>query len=757
MSKPKTKYLILTEESQIDKLIQCCKQTGYACFDFEATGNRIYNKNFYPTILGVSYEPGSSAIIPLGHFDSPFRRKGMWKKMLLKFGKAVIEDPNIVKIGWNIKFDNQIMIKYGIKPKGRMICGMLAKYLLDEVRPHDLKNAVRRFLPQYGDYEEDYEGCKLPWAERPLKGLSQYCAIDTDMTFRLSLFLENKLIQLKMYKLYRNLIMPASKVLTDAEIIGQGLDSEFHETLKTKYTKLIEEGEVKARSHKKVRRFEKELIEERIDKYISKIREEIEELNLNIKDSNDERKSNSWKKSIKTREEKISRILVRQFNSKNELKLVEPINMGSTQQMTQLLFSSPKGFKFEVVKYTKKDKQDTDNPSSAEDVLLELQKIDKTGFIDVLLELRGLKQINNMFIKGFTNLVQDDGRLHPKYHVQGTVTGRLSSSEPNAQQMPRIATNPDIRKCLIATKGKLYLMMDYSQAELRIMAHLSKCNGLLEAFARGWDPHLSVACKKYGVLYDDIYPIYKDEQHPEYKTWKVRRKQAKHIVFGCIYCIGAKKLAEELSTKDEKVSPQDATKFLEEFFKDFPEVKVFMHKQMKYMHKHGYVKSLFGRKRRCPEVFGDNQMKVVESEHASVNMPCQSAASDMALFTSILIYEKVKSGELPKLIEVGTVHDSIYFEVLPRDINPKTIYQLWSIAKNPDTKKWFGFAINDVDMSMDFEVGRSQGEELPFAVGYDYSKLERGEWDEDEYYSYVNKSKKVDIKDYPRVYPEYFN
>lgn len=300
--------------------------------------------------------------------------------------------------------------------------------------------------------------------------------------------------------------------------------------------------------------------------------------------------------------------------------------------------------------------------------------------------------------------------------------------------------------------------------ELRLMAHLSKCKGLLEAFAKGWDPHLSVACKKYGAKYDEIEPIYKDEQHPEYKTWKVRRKQAKHIVFGCIYCIGAAKLAEELS--DPKtglvVSPNEAKSFLEDFFTDFPEVKKFMDKQMKFMHKHGYVKTLFGRKRRCPEIFGDNQMQIVEAEHASVNIPCQGAASDMALFTSVLIDEKVNKGELPDLQEVGTVHDSIYFDTLPKDINPKTIYQLWDMARNPSTKEWFGFQIDDIDMSMDFEVGRSQGEELPFAVGYDYNRLLnfKGEWkgskEEEYYFSLVNKCKSVDIKDYPKVYPEYF-
>ena len=762
MGKPKTKYHILENEQQLDMLIDACKKTGYASVDFETTGNRIYNNDFYPTILGVCFEPGRAGVIPLGHFDSKFKKS--WKTKLQKFGEEVIANENIVKVAWNAKFDMQVFHKYGIFHKGRLFDGMLAKYVLDEVRPHDLKNQVRRFLPKFGDYEEDYEGCNLPWDQKPLLGLSQYCAIDTDMCLRLFLFFEKKMMDKAFYPLFRNLIMPASNLLTKVETRGQRLDKEWHGELMEKYPRLILEAETKVRALKKVKRFEKSLIQQRLDKAISKIEEEIRESKKVIKTSDDSRKIASAERSIKNREEKIARLMAGEFNTKSEKAIIEPINFGSASQMTQLLFTDPKGFKFPVVKYTQKDKRDTDNPSSSEAVLLELQKTDKTGFIDTLLELRGLKQINNMFVKGFANLVQDDGRLHPKFNIHGTRTGRLSSADPNSQQFPRVATDPTIRRCLVASPGRLYLMMDYSQCELRLMAHLSKCKGLLEAFAKGWDPHLSVACKKYGVNYDDIYPIYKDEQHPDYTTWKIRRKQAKHIVFGCIYHIGAAKLAEELS--DPKtglvVTPKESQGFLDDFFKDFPEVKKFMDNQMKFIHKHGYIKTLFGRKRRCPEIFGDNQMQIVAAENAAINTPSQSAASDMALFTSILIDELIQKGEFPDLQEVGTVHDSIYFDTLPKDINPKTIYQLWDMARNPSTKEWFGFQIDDIDMSMDFEVGRSQGEELPFAVGYDYNRLLnfKGEWkgskEEEYYFSLVNKCKSVDIKDYPKVYPEYF-
>ena len=437
MGKPKTKYHILENEQQLDMLIDACKKTGYASVDFETTGNRIYNNDFYPTILGVCFEPGRAGVIPLGHFDSKFKKS--WKTKLQKFGEEVIANENIVKVAWNAKFDMQVFHKYGIFHKGRLFDGMLAKYVLDEAKPNDLKSMVRRFLPKFGDYEEDYEGCNLPWDQKPLLGLSQYCAIDTDMCLRLFLFFEKKMMDKKFYHLFRNLIMPASNLLTKVETRGQRLDKEWHGKLMEEYPRRILEAETKVRALKKVKRFEKSLIQQRLDKAISKIEEEIRESKKVIKTSDDSRKIASAKRSIRNRTEKIARLMAGEFNTKSEKAIIEPINFGSASQMTQLLFTDPKGFKFPVVKYTQKDKRDTDNPSSSEAVLLELQKTDKTGFIDTLLELRGLKQINNMFVKGFANLVQDDGRLHPKFNIHGTRTGRLSSADPNSQQLPRVA------------------------------------------------------------------------------------------------------------------------------------------------------------------------------------------------------------------------------------------------------------------------------------------------------------------------------
>ena len=135
-------YKIIRKEKEVDQLIKYCKQTGYASIDFETSGDPVNSFFSYPTILGVSFQPGSSWIIPLAHFDSPFKPGDRWIKILVHFGKEVMEDVNIVKIAQNFKFEFKWFLKYGVTPKGRLFDTMLAKYLLDEERPHDLKSMV---------------------------------------------------------------------------------------------------------------------------------------------------------------------------------------------------------------------------------------------------------------------------------------------------------------------------------------------------------------------------------------------------------------------------------------------------------------------------------------------------------------------------------------------------------------------------------------------------------------------------------------
>lgn len=747
-----TRYHIIRTFSELKQLIEACSKTGYASVDFETNAKGIYTDEFKPTILSVSFQVGSGVSIPLQHFDesvSFLQKNDLWLSRLQYFGRKVIENPNIVKVGWNWKFDNQIFVKYGIYARGTVIDGMLAKYLLNEERPNGLKDMVRRYLPEFGDYEKYDKFDNIPWDKKPLEPLCRYGCMDVDFTLRLSIFLEAKLIEKGFYSLYRHLIMPASKVLQSAECHGLPLDKELNESLQVKYNNLIETFTNKLYSIPQVIKYEKYTKKERKDKYINKLREEIEELSSQT----------GKERQIKTREQKISRVLVGEYVTKEEKALDNPVNFKSTKQMIDLLFISPKGFKFPILAYTKdeKTKRDTSNPSTSEDVLVKLKAYDKSSFIDTLLELRGVSTINSTFIVGLGNLIQSDGCVHPTFLIHGTTSGRLSSREPNGQNIPKTMVNPDVKLQFITPPNKLFLTYDYSQAELRILAHLAKEDTMLEWFRTGKDIHLASACKKYHEDYDKIIKIYEDEQHPEHKLWKKRRKQAKTINFGIVYEQSAPKLAESLSTPEEVVSAEEGQEFLDDYFCTFPKIKKFMEKQHKFMEKNGYCVSLFGRRRRCPQVYSEKYGEYLEALRQSTNMPCQSAASDMALFASVIVYEKVKKGELPPMDEVDTVHDSVYQFIEPKYLTPDTIYGIWDICRNPSTKKYFGFSIDDVDMSMDFTVGRNMAEELPYIPGYDYSKLLREDFDINEYYEEHKKTRDIAIKEYPNIFKEDFS
>lgn len=1027
-------------------MVEACLNTGYASVDFETNAEGIYKDTFKPTILSVSFQVGSGCSIPLQHFDESVKDIP-WLKWLQYFGRRVVENPKVVKVAQNFKFDNQIFVKYGIYVRGTVIDTMLAKYLLNEEKPHGLKPMVAKYLPEFADYEKYDKFETIPWDKKPLEPLARYGCMDTDFTLRLALFLESKLIDKGFYNLYRNLIMPASKVLQDAETNGLPIDLSFNDFLQDKYSKLIQETNDKLRSVRQIKRYQKYSLEQRKQVYIDKLTQEIEEL------SGDPKKA----KSIKNREDKISRILAGEYKTNDEKKLIEPVNFNSTKQMVDLLYLSPKGFKFPIVEYTKdKKNKPTNNPSTSEDTLIKISDQDKTGFIKSLLDLRGLDKMNSTYIVGLRELVQSDNKVHPTFLISGTTSGRLSSRNPNGQNIPKVMVNPDIKKQFIPPSGKLFLTYDYSQAELRILAHLANEETMLEWFRTGKDIHLASACKKYHEDYDKIIKIYEDEQHELYPLWKKRRKQAKTINFGVCFsgdteiltekgwqrfdllerglkvaqydqntneidfikptkyiehknqklylheskctnicatdnhrllikstkrsknykevfikdlrgvkgyspsagkyknnfiddnitrfiaivasdgnffrphvfrfCFKKDRKIERLevflknnnliykkrktkryttfhvktrgtkfenqvekyltlskdlniqaiydlngeiyldeakhwdgtitkkthqsivkfSTKSEitanimqlfgilnnkritiskvnklyrlhwrlkshnetyvkwdfhkvnglhtvycvqvpktniiirrkgrvmvvkncyeqtamnlsktlETSQEEAQQFLDEFFQTFPKIRGFIDKQHKFMEKHGYCVSLFGRRRRCPNVYSDKYGEYLEALRQATNAPVQSAASDMALFASIIVWEKIRKGELPPMKEVNTVHDSVYQFIEPKYITPDTIYKVWDICRNPSTKKYFGFEINDVSMDMDFTVGRTMAEELPYVPGYDYNKMLLEDFDEDEYYAEHNKVIDIPIKEYPKKFKSYFD
>lgn len=747
-----SRYHIIRNEQELDKLIAACKLTKYASVDYETNAKPIYNHDFYPTILSVTFQSGSGCSIPLHHFEMP--EKHPWKKWLRKFGREVIENPNIVKIGYNWKFDNQIFVKYGIYAKGTVIDAMLAKYILNENRPNGLKAMVNRYLPQYSNYEkalEDDDGKSgIKWDQIPLEELCKYGCLDTDMTFRLGIFFEKKLIDLDMYYIFRNLYMPMSRVLQETEANGLYLDREFNDKLLAEYKPKIDAALEAIYNLPKMQKLQREYVKSRVEAYLDKVQAEIDELDPN--DPKDARK-------IKSREQKIARVQAGEYGNKEERELVRKINLGSPKDLPWIMYEAERGFKFPILKYS-----DAGKPSTDEETLTNLRleikdpESPKAIFLDRLLDYRALTKMYTTYIEGWHDKVQDDNKLHGRYLIHGTTSGRLSSQEPNMQQIPKTSVDPNIKRQLVAAPGTLYFVMDYSQAELRIMAHLSQDETYLRAFREGQDPHLAIAAQKYDTPYEEAEKIYSNEEHPDYKLWKTRRKQAKQIVFGLIYGIQAKLLSVKLS--DPKagliVTPQEAQRMQDEFFDEHPKIKKYMKKQEKILKKQGYITSLFGTKRRLPEVYSDDNAEAAYAIRLAVNFPCQCAASHMTQFGCILNYWEMKQGNYPPMKEVATVHDALYYNIDPKYINTYTVWKIWDTLRDPQTKKYFGFQIDDVQMDMDVTIGRTMAEELPFIPGYDYNKLLQPDFDVDAYMEEHKKYKGISTGDYPKLYPESF-
>lgn len=636
-----TRYVIIKNKRMLKKVIELCKYTGYASVDYETDGSPIYNRGFKPTILSVSWMPGFGASIPLDHFETKdYTSPGWnWKKMLRKFGEEVIENYDIVKVAWNWKFDDQINQKYQIFYRGTCLDGMLAKYLLNEEKPNDLKSMVRRYLPEYGNYEKQDAFDKIPWDKKELDPLCHYGCQDTDYTLRLMIFFEKKLIDLGLYSTFRNLIMSASRVLTSVEKNGLYLDREFNNQLLETYKPKIDAARQAIYDLPRVKKFEKKYNQEKVDKYIQSIESELEELDYN--DPKDKRK-------IASREQKISNIKAGIFTTKKEQELIRPINLGSSVDLPALMYSE-EGFHFEVIKNNESGKPSTDEETLT-NLRLTVKKPDspKAIFLDRLLELRGLEKMYKTYIEGWNEKVQDDDRLHGRFLIHGTTSGRLSSAEPNAQQIPKTSVDPNIKLQLKAPKGTLYIASDFSQAELRIMAHLSGDETYLNAFNSGQDPHLAIAATKYHIPYEEALKIYEDENHPEHKIWKVRRKQAKQIAFGLIYGIGAKLLAVKLSDPKSGiiVTPEEAQKEMDIFFGQHPKLKTFLKKQEKFLRKNGHLVSLFGRKRRLPQIYSNDKGEEAYALRLALNFPCLLPSSQALSKTKGWVnYEDLKVGD----------------------------------------------------------------------------------------------------------------
>jgi DNA polymerase-1 len=314
-----------------------------------------------------------------------------------------------------------------------------------------------------------------------------------------------------------------------------------------------------------------------------------------------------------------------------------PFNLGSPKQIGQIFFDE---LNLEVISKTPKGK-----PSTAETVLQELA--DRGNELPaVILEHRGLAKLKSTYVDKLPEMVDPDtGRVHTSYHQAVAATGRLSSSDPNLQNIPvRSEDGRAIRKAFIPAPGHIMLAADYSQIELRIMAHLSADAGLMDAFSKGLDVHSATAAEVFGA--DSLDAVSADQ-----------RRSAKAINFGLIYGMSAFGLAKQLS-----IGRTEAQEYVDLYFSRYPGVKDFMDRTRQEAHDKGYVETLFGRRLYLPEINARNKQRQAAAERTAINAPMQGTAADIIKRAMIDVDGWIQR-EAPPLNMLMQVHDELVFEI----------------------------------------------------------------------------------------------
>jgi len=318
-----------------------------------------------------------------------------------------------------------------------------------------------------------------------------------------------------------------------------------------------------------------------------------------------------------------------------------PFNLGSTKQLGEILFER---LGLPVLRKTPKGA-----PSTAEEVLQELAL--DYPLPKVLLEYRGLSKLKSTYTDKLPTLVNPEtGRLHTSYHQAVTATGRLSSSDPNLQNIPiRTEEGRRIRQAFIAPEGYRLLAADYSQIELRIMAHLSSDKGLLAAFNDGLDVHRATAAEVFSTDLD--------------KVSTEQRRKAKAINFGLIYGMSAFGLARQLH-----LGRNEAQAYIDRYFERYPGVADYMERTRATAHERGYVETLFGRRLYLPEINARNKQRQQAAERTAINAPMQGTAADI-IKRAMLDVDHWLAAEAPKVRLVMQVHDELILEVPEDDVD----------------------------------------------------------------------------------------
>ena len=572
-----TDYQTILSDEQLDTWMADLKTAKLMAFDTETTSLNYMDAE----VVGVSFsiKPGVAAYLPLAH-DYVGAPEQLNRQATLVKLKPLLEDPTVLKVGQNLKYDRSVLLNHGIELKGIVHDTMLESYVLDSTaNRHDMNTLCEKYLDHKTIHFEDIAGKgkkQLTFNQIEIEEASPYAAEDADMTLRLHYYFSPQFNTLpKQLKLYRQIEIPLLSVLSEIERNGVLVDADML---------AVQSSEITAR----MKQLEATIFEQ----------------------------------------------------------AGEEFNLGSPKQIQEIFFAEDK-LNLPIIRKTPKGQ-----PSTAEDVLQELALSHEVPRL--LLEHRGLSKLKSTYTDKLPKQINDKtGRIHTSYHQAITATGRLSSAEPNLQNIPvRNAEGRRIRQAFIAPEGKKILAADYSQIELRIMAHLSGDVGLVTAFSEGKDIHAATAAEIFSI---DLAEVKTDQ-----------RRAAKAVNFGLIYGMSAFGLAKQLN-----VSRSEAQEYVNLYFSRYPGVQDYMENTREKAREQGYVETLFGRRLHLPEINSSNGMRRAYAERTAINAPMQGTAADIIKLAMISVNDWLHEEYWQQQAQtkmIMQVHDELVFEVPEDDI-----------------------------------------------------------------------------------------
>ena len=487
--------------------------------------------------------------------------------------KPLYENPEILKIGQNIKYDLEVLAHYGIELKGELWDTMIAHYLIQPELHHNMDYMAEVYLNYQTIHIDELIGPRGK-NQKSMRDLSptqvyEYAAEDADITLRLKNVLEPKLKEAGVEHLFYEIEMPLVRVLAEMEMNGVLIDTDSLKETSELFTSRLKE------------------LEQRIYELAG-----------------------------------------------------EEFNIASPKQVGDILFG-----KLQIIEKPKKTK--TGQYVTNEETLQTLRT--KHEIVEKILEHRGLKKLMGTYVDALPKLINPrTGHIHTSFNQTITATGRLSSSDPNLQNIPiRGEDGKEIRKAFIPEPGCQFFSADYSQIELRVMAHLSEDENMIEVFREGKDLHAATAATIYKK---DISEVSRDE-----------RTKSKRANFGIIYGITVFGLAERL-----EIDRGEARQLIDGFFQTFPQVHDYMERSKEIVRQKGYAETVFHRRRYLPDIHSHNATVRGFAERNAINAPIQGSAADIIKVAMVRIYRRMKAEGLKSKM-ILQVHDELNFSVVPEE------------------------------------------------------------------------------------------